>query len=53
MPALTEALFSQMPGSFLDLRKMEEAKRVERNGASESNSGLGSIYLIFEETLRY
>jgi len=30
---------------------MEEAKRVERNGASESNSGLGSMYLIFEELL--
>ena len=40
-----------MPGSFLDLRKMEEAKRVERNGASESNSGLEGIYLIFEELL--
>ena len=30
---------------------MEEAKGVERNGASELNSGLGSIYLMFEDTL--
>lgn len=41
-----------MSSSFLDIRKMEETRRVNRYGASELNSGSGSVRLILKETLR-
>lgn len=41
-----------MSGLFLDFRKVEGSRGVDRIGASELNSELGSVHLIFKETLR-
>ena len=40
-----------MSDLFLDFRKVKGARGVDRIGASELNSGLGSTHLIFKETL--
>lgn len=41
-----------MSGPFLDFGKEEGIRGVDRIGASELNPGLGSVHLIFRETLR-